>query len=397
MNSFDDYVVPDKGIGQTELRQALLGKQFMMYYQPIVDTETGKVASVEALIRWNHPEFGIVPPANFIKRSEETGYIIPIGKWVIRKVCGQLAIWRKRGIPLIPVSINISAQQLSQEDFIHEVREVLSYYQLEGRLLTFEISETSLMKNEGVILETFKELQQLGIHIYIDHFGTGHSSLSYLTSFQLDGIKIDRSFIHDITKNPENAVITTALIHICRNLKIHVIAEGVETDEEWQYLKNLKCDQLQGFLFGKPCSVEEFEQILMKGVSFAQSALTNADKSTYQIQIHSPIHSEIVLIDYLKEEENEEETKVLIENIGPGGLRFSSNLKLVVGQELIYSFKPENQEENIQVAGVVLWNDELSDGQYQYGVHFIIPDHQRTNLTQLLRDAGTGRAAGHSS
>lgn len=386
MNSFDFVTVKEKVIGKPQqLRQALLGEQFLIYYQPIVETKTDKVVSAEALIRWDHPELGIIPPSNFIKLAEENGLIIPIGKWVMRKVCGQLVSWRRAGIPLIPLSVNISAQQFSQKDFIHEVRELLTYYQLDGTLLIFEISETSLIKNEGTMIETLKELKRLGVKIHIDHFGTGYSSLSYLNSFQLDGIKIDRSFIQNISKKPENAAITSALIGISHNLNINVIAEGIETEEELQFLRKQNCPQIQGFLLGKPCSVGEFEHILIKGrVSPVKKEIPNVEKSTYPIKVKYPFQSELALIEYLEEKRKEEKTKVVIENIGLGGLRFTSNLKLIVGQEMVYSFKTEEKEEKIQIAGVVIWNDERKDGEYQYGVHFLIPDQQRTYLNQLL-------------
>ncbi|WP_404330187.1 EAL domain-containing protein [Mesobacillus maritimus] len=387
MISNDFITAKENGARQTlNLRRALLGEQFMIYYQPVVDAKTYKVVSAEALIRWDHPELGIVTPSHFIKLAEETGLIIPIGKWVIRQICGQFVLWREKGIPLIPISINIGAQQLSQQDFTHEVRELLDYYQLDGSLLAFEISETSLMKNEHFIIESLEELKELGIKVYIDHFGNGHSSLSYLNSFRLDGIKIDRSFIHDISWKPENAVITSALIEIGHNLHINVIAEGIETVEELQYLQELNCNQLQGYLFGRPCSVQDFELVLKKGqISPIQKEMINDEKNTYRIPVNTPFQAEIILIDYLDRKEKDEETNVLIENIGPGGLRIQSNLKLIVGQEMIYSFKPEKLKEDVQVAGVVLWNDELPNDQFQYGIHFIIPDHQRTHLTQLLR------------
>jgi EAL domain-containing protein (putative c-di-GMP-specific phosphodiesterase class I) len=386
VNAFD--FIPDKEneIRQTQqLRQAILGDQFIIHYQPIMDTKTGRLVSAEALIRWNHPELGIIPPSNFIKQAEENGLIIPIGKWVLRKVCAQLVSWRKAGIPLIPISINISAQQFSQANFIHEVQDLLNYDHLEGSLLIFEISETSLIKNETTIFEALSELRKLGVKIHIDHFGTGYSSLSYLTSFQLDGIKIDRSFIQNISWKSENATITTALINISQNLEINVIAEGVETEEDRQFLQKQNCPQIQGFLLGKPCSVEEFEPVLIKREETSiKKEMTSGGRKTFRIEMKDFIQSEIALIDYPEEKRKKGEIRLLIENIGPGGLRFTSNLEIMVGQEMIYSFKTEAKEEAIQIPGVVIWNDEIKDEEYQYGVQFIFPESQRTYLTKLL-------------
>lgn len=386
MNSIDFVTVKEKDIGQTQqLRQALLTDQFIIHYQPIMDTKTGRVVSAEALIRWNHPKQGIVPPSDFIRQAEENGLIIPIGKWVMRKVCGQLVLWRKAGFPLIPISINISAQQFSQPDFIHEVQDLLYYDNLDGSLLIFEISETSLIKNEGTIIETLKELRKMGVKIHIDHFGTGYSSLSYLNSFQLDGIKIDRSFIQNISWKAENAAITNALIGISQNLGINVIAEGVETEEDRQFIQKQNCPQIQGFLLGKPCSVEEFEPVLIKREKGSvNKEMTSAEINTFRIKVKDLIQSEIALIDYPEENRKDDETRLLIENIGPGGLRCISNLEIMVGQEMIYSFKTEAKEETIHIAGVVIWNDKLTDNEYQYGIQFIFPETKRTYLTHLL-------------
>jgi EAL domain-containing protein (putative c-di-GMP-specific phosphodiesterase class I) len=318
--------------------------------------------------------------------AEGTGLIIPIGKRVLSKVCEQLMLWRREGIPLIPISINMSAQQFYQQDFVQEIRQLLSDYQLEGSLLIFEIAETSLMKNEGFTTGTLKELKKLGIKIYTDHFGTGHSSLSYLNSFHLDGIKIDRSFIENISFKYHNAVITSGLLRISRHLGIHVIAEGIETEEELQFLKEQKCPQVQGFLFGKPCSAEEFKPILIKKtLTPIKKGNIYSEKNAYGIKIRYPFQCEMALIEYPGGTLYDETITIEIENIGPGGLRFLSNLKLTIGQEMLYSFRPEESEEIIRVAGAVIWSEDLPDGKYQYGVHFTISQSQRPALTQLLK------------
>jgi EAL domain-containing protein (putative c-di-GMP-specific phosphodiesterase class I) len=205
-------------------------------------------------------EGGINFPGEFIPLAEETGLIIPLGKWMKKRVCEQLAKWKEVGMPLLPISVNISSQRFLQKDFSMDVRELLEEYQLDGKWLEFEITENSLMKNEEYILQTLHELKDMGVKIFIDDFGTGYSSFNYLKTFKLDGIKIDRSFIQNISSQSENAGITIAMIKMAQHLKMDVIAEGVETEEELTFLLEQNCHQIQGFFFGKPCSIEEFEK-----------------------------------------------------------------------------------------------------------------------------------------
>ncbi|MFS0864680.1 EAL domain-containing protein [Fredinandcohnia sp. 179-A 10B2 NHS] len=249
---------------ERDLRKAILNKEFVAYFQPRVNTVTGETVGAEALIRWNHPKFGLISPAEFIPLAEETGLIVHLGKWMKRKVCEQLIAWREEGIPLIPISVNISSQRFLQTDFAKDVRNLLEEYELEGKWLELEITENSLMKNEEYILETLVELKNLGIKIFIDDFGTGYSSFNYLKTFNLDGIKIDRMFIQNISSHSENAGITIAMIKMAQHLKMEVIAEGVETKEELSFLSDQDCQYVQGYYFGKPCSIEEFEKNFKK-------------------------------------------------------------------------------------------------------------------------------------
>jgi diguanylate cyclase (GGDEF)-like protein/PAS domain S-box-containing protein len=251
---------------ERDLRKAVKNNEFVAYFQPRVDASTKEILGAEALIRWKHPKLGLIPPSEFIPLAEETGLIIPIGKWMKKRVCEQLVAWREIGIPLIPISVNISSQRFLQKDFSLEVRQLLNEYQLEGKWLEFEITENSMMRNEEYIIQTLKQLKELGIKIYVDDFGTGYSSFNYLRLFQLDGIKIDRSFIRNISSESENAAITTAMIQMAHHLKLEVIAEGVETEEELFFLREHHCHQVQGYLFYKPSPIEEFESVLqLKG------------------------------------------------------------------------------------------------------------------------------------
>ena len=247
---------------ERDLRKAIINDEFIAHFQPRVNALTGEIIGAEALIRWMHPRAGLISPGEFIPLAEETGLVIPLGKWMKRRVCEQLATWREAGMPLVPISVNISSQRFLQRDFAMEVCALLDEFQLEGKWLEFEITENSLMKHEEFILQSLFVLKSRGIKLYIDDFGTGYSSFHYLKTFQLDGIKIDRSFIQNISRQSENAGITAAMIQMAQHLKMDVIAEGVETEEELSFLLDQNCHHIQGFYFGKPCSIDDFEQKL---------------------------------------------------------------------------------------------------------------------------------------
>ncbi|MCU9614961.1 EAL domain-containing protein [Caldibacillus lycopersici] len=251
---------------ERDLRKALLKDELVVHLQPRVNTKTGRIVGAEALVRWMHPQLGLIAPCEFIPLAEESGLIIPLGKWMKRKVCELLDNWRNRGIPLIPIGVNISSQRFLQKDFSKEVRSLLEEYQLDGKWLELEITENSIMKNEEYILETLRELKALGIKIYIDDFGTGYSSFHYLKTFKLDGIKIDQSFVQNLSCQSENAEITIAMIKMAKHLKMDVIAEGVETEEELAFLLEQNCFHVQGYLFGKPCAIDEFEKCYLTTV-----------------------------------------------------------------------------------------------------------------------------------
>lgn len=249
---------------ERDLRKAILNEEFIAYFQPRVDASSGKVIGAEALIRWNHPVVGLISPGEFIPLAEETGLIIPMGKWMKKRVCEQLVTWREAGLPIVPISVNISSQRFLQKNFAMDIRELLEEYNLEGKYLEIEITENSIMKNEETVTKTLRELKELGVKIFIDDFGTGYSSFNYLKTFQIDGVKIDRSFIQNISSESENASITTAMIKMAQHLKLDVIAEGVETEGELNYLLEQNCNEMQGFFFGRPCPIDEFECNFLK-------------------------------------------------------------------------------------------------------------------------------------
>ncbi|MDI3547347.1 MAG: hypothetical protein PWR10_999 [Halanaerobiales bacterium] len=252
---------------ENSLRYALEREEFVVYYQPQVSISTGKIIGMEALIRWQHPEWGLLSPAEFIPLAEETGLIIPIGEWVLRTACAQNKAWQEAGYPPVHVAVNLSARQFQQQNLVETVTRVLKETGLEPHYLELEITESIAMQNADFTIVMLRHLEEMGIHISIDDFGTGYSSLSYLKHFPLDTLKIDQSFVRDLTIDPNNKAIVIAIIAMAHSLKFKVIAEGVETQEQLAFLKQQQCDGIQGYLFSKPLPAEAFEKILMRDVS----------------------------------------------------------------------------------------------------------------------------------
>lgn len=237
---------------ETDLRWAIERNEFQIYYQPIISLQAKQIIGFEALIRWNHPKRGLVHPSEFIPVAEETGLIVPLGEWMLKASCRQIKVWQEMGFNNLRVSVNFSAHQFQNRNLAGMVESVLKDAQLSGDVLKVEITESIAMKNIDFSISTMKALSEMGVQILIDDFGTGYSSLSYLKRFPINTLKIDRSFVHDLTINPDNAAITAAIIAMARSLNINVIAEGVETKEQLLFLKKEGCDLIQGYFFSKP-------------------------------------------------------------------------------------------------------------------------------------------------
>jgi diguanylate cyclase (GGDEF)-like protein/PAS domain S-box-containing protein len=244
------------------LRRALERDELAVHYQPIVDLLTGAIQGVEALIRWNHPEHGLVLPGEFIPLAERTGLLSTIGAWVLRAACRQARQWGEAGHRELSVAVNISARQLQYTDLVGEVQTALKESGLEAYRLELEITESSAMRNPEATIQTLRALKALGVRISIDDFGTGYSSLSQLQRLPIDTLKIDRSFVHDITTDPDDAAIATAVIALAHTLKLKVVAEGVETKEQLSFLADKGCDRIQGYLLSRPLAPEACAALL---------------------------------------------------------------------------------------------------------------------------------------
>lgn len=246
----------------TNLRHAVDRTEFILRYQPQVNSFNGQIVGVEALLRWNHPEKGLIYPSHFVHLLEDTGLIVQVGEWVIREACSQAKQWQKAGLPGIPVSVNISARQFKQKNLVSMISQILIDTKLDPRFLQLELTESVLVDNIGITIATLRALHTIGVKLSIDDFGTGYSSLSYLKQFPLHEIKIDRSFLQDINKRKEDAAIATAIITLGHSMKLNVVAEGVETNEQMEFLKSRNCTTMQGHLFGYPMHALQIEERL---------------------------------------------------------------------------------------------------------------------------------------
>ena len=246
------------------LRRALVRSEFSLHYQPQVDAATRKIVGVEALIRWRHDRLGQVAPNRFIGIAEETGLIVSIGAWVMHAACVQTKVWQRLGFDSLRVAVNVSARQFSQPDFVESVARVLEHSELSPRFLELELTESLLMADVETGIRKMHALKALGISLSIDDFGTGYSSLSHLKSFPINVLKIDKVFVHDIVKDSDSAAIVLSIISLAHNLKLRVIAEGVETHEQCDYLRTHGCDEIQGYLFSQPLAPAQLELLLRK-------------------------------------------------------------------------------------------------------------------------------------
>jgi len=247
------------------LRKAINAREFELAYQPKVDIASGAVTGLEALLRWRHPEWGVVPPGRFISVAEDTGLIVEIGRWVLQEVCRQLREWRGRGLALQPVAVNLSVRQFTSA-LVGEISSAMGAFGVDPGLIELEITESLFMQNAEEVDTVLKGLSRLGANVTIDDFGIGYSSLSYIRRFSVNALKIDRAFLRDISDAPQDVAIVRAVITMCRGLGIRVIAEGVETQEQLDILRRLHCDEYQGYLFSPPVAAQEIERRYLRAV-----------------------------------------------------------------------------------------------------------------------------------
>ncbi|MDY6980356.1 MAG: bifunctional diguanylate cyclase/phosphodiesterase [Pseudomonadota bacterium] len=254
------------------LRAALEQHQFELHYQPKVDSTSGAIKGFEALIRWQHPQRGLVPPLEFVPVLEESGLIIPVGEWVIREACAASNRWQAEGLPVLPISVNVAAPQFEQNNFTSRIQHILEESQADPGNLEIEVTESCLMSDVATSARVLEELKSMGVRIAVDDFGTGYSSLSHLKRFPIDTLKIDRSFVTNVNDraSSDNASIVTAIMALSHSLRLNVVAEGVETARELAYLHALGCHTIQGFLFSRPVNEKEVMELLRDTISMQE-------------------------------------------------------------------------------------------------------------------------------
>ncbi len=251
---------------ENSMRKALEREEFFLVYQPQVDARSGRIVGIEALLRWNHPDMGLLAPDKFIYLAEETGFIIPIGEWVIRTACRQNKAWQDDGLPPIRMAVNLSAKQFDQQHLDEAIAATLMETGLDPKWLEIEITESAIMRNPELSISMLRKLKEMGITLAIDDFGTGYSSLSNLKHFPISRLKIDRSFVRDIISNPDDAAIAEIIVAMAHTLKLDVLAEGVETRAQMEFLSFHNCVEMQGYLFSRPVRTNEFALLLKNGL-----------------------------------------------------------------------------------------------------------------------------------
>lgn len=267
---------------ENDLRQALERGEFILHYQPQVNAQSGKFSGMEVLVRWLHPQLGIVPPNEFIPIAEETGLIIPLGEWILRTACRQNAAWHRAGLSALSVSVNLSLRQFQQPDLVEKVNQILVETGLQPEYLELELTESSIMNDAEQTIETLHCLKRLGIKISLDDFGTGYSCLSYLKSLPLDVLKIDRAFVRNIVTDLKDAAIVKTIVTLARNLNLKTVVEGVETKEQSNVLSDLGCNDFQGYYFSKPIPSHSFELLLHEHSEIFVSPLLTSETESYE-------------------------------------------------------------------------------------------------------------------
>jgi EAL domain-containing protein (putative c-di-GMP-specific phosphodiesterase class I) len=251
---------------ESGLRRALERDELVLHYQPVINIRSGRIVAMEALVRWQHPEKGLIPPDTFIQIAEETGLIVPIGEWVLQTACKTQITWEKSSGRPIRMAVNLSPRQFVIGDLLKAVTRIIYQTGCNASCLELEITESLMMHNRDRAEALIGQLKELGVSVAVDDFGTGYSSLAYLKRFPIDSLKIDRSFIVDIPVDQDNAAITQAIIAMAHNLKLRVIAEGVETLDQFNFLRDHGCDEMQGFYFSRPLTEEQASALLLQTI-----------------------------------------------------------------------------------------------------------------------------------
>lgn len=373
---------------ESDLYKAVSNQEFFLVYQPKVDARLGRIMGAEALIRWRHPNWGVISPGVFIPIAEENGVIFEMGDWVLREVCKLLGQWKKHSVPLVPIAINVSPKRILKADFVNSIKETILSTNIEPGLIELELTESAIIKNIEKTKQVISELKDFGVRFALDDFGTGYSSLSHLMDLDIDTLKIDKSFIDGIGVNKANEGIIKGTLFLGRELNIPVVAEGVEKHEQLQFLRQNGCPEIQGYIFSKPVHETEFRKLLTQGGIDAappksvHSPIKNRRKY-FRLKLDFPLGAEMTVIKINNKDVKLGTSKTLIEDISLGGLRFLSNINLPIRGDFTLRFTTVIFKERVQFIGKNVWKTEVN-GLFRYGFEFIMTERERDQFAAIL-------------
>lgn len=373
---------------ENDLYKAFKNREFFLSYQPRVSVSTGEVVGAEALIRWKNSEGEIVNPIEFISLAEEIGLIIPISEWALKTVCEQNKNWQDMGLPPIPISVNLSAQHLLKENLAETVAEILDSTKLDPMYLEIELTENILIENPAETLNLLNALRNIGVKIALDDFGTGYCSLSYLKSIAMDIVKIDRSFVQNIPNDPVDTAIVSSVIKLAKILQKKVVAEGVETEEQLHFLYEKHCDEIQGYLYSKPLTTENFSKLLEGEEQLLHQSTELLDNRRKYLRIQfsrSPL-ANLSIHAFNGQEHLLDQVNISINDIAIGGLRLTTDVHLNANPEILYRISTSFAEQTVVLLGNIVWGKELGNNQYEYGLEFLLTEEQRKWLATVIEN-----------
>ncbi|MGD7023329.1 EAL domain-containing protein [Rossellomorea vietnamensis] len=378
---------------EKDFRLALMREELQLFFQPQVDSRLNQIVGAEALLRWEHPEWGIVSPNEFIPYAEENGFIIQVGEWVLEKACQTLQEWRKRGIPLVPISINLSPQHFLVKDLKTSFLSVLEKYDIPPRLIRLEITEAVFLQQAQVVKQTIEELRESGMKILIDDFGTGYTSFAYLKDLIVDGIKIDRSYTKSLAHDPKSRAIIKNLANLSSDLNMSATIEGIETTAQLDFLHQIQCHLIQGYIYSRPVPGSEFETMLkgktIKPLSAVNKNVPHERRRHFRIQPPVPLQGYVTISSMNKKTVTTGKTRIPITDIGSGGLAFISHIQFPENRDILLHFSLEILGEEIKLIGKVVWKEEVDEKFCRYGVEFQMAATEREVLTEILNALST--------
>lgn len=372
-----------------DLRMAVKRDQFMVFYQPMVRLKNNQILAIEALIRWNHPDWGMVSPDEFIYLAEETGAIVEMGKWVLRKVCEDHRYWMLKGYEPVFISVNFSSIQFYERDFVKNITDMLAEYEVDPKYLIVELTESLIIENAHKAIADIEKLQRAGIKVALDDFGTGYSSLSYLQHFNIDIIKMDASFLKNIMTDKTSAIIAQAIINLTKELHIKLVCEGIENWEQLSFLRENNCFSGQGYLYSRPVPFLKIDEMLENGKCrpvFSNTTVKSRTerRKSFRQSFRDFLKTDLRILKIKDKKMNVGNSKALIKDLGPGGLCFVSNIQFPLERDFTLEFTTTLLGQEFSAIGTPVWSREAADNLFEYGVKFMMDESAVEDLMRIL-------------